>query len=119
MDKILLQNMAFYGYHGVMPEENVLGQKFFIDVELHLNLQQPGRSDRVEDTVNYAHVYEQIKEIVEKQKFQLIEALGETIAQNILEKQTLVQEVLVRVKKPEAPIPGIFDYVAIEVNRKR
>ena len=57
MDKIKLQEMAFYGHHGIDSEENTLGQRFFIDVEMDLDLSGAGESDNIEDSVNYAEVF--------------------------------------------------------------
>ncbi|RKD32971.1 dihydroneopterin aldolase [Thermohalobacter berrensis] len=119
MDKIIMKNLAFYGYHGVLEEESKLGQKFFIDVEMYLDLKKAGSEDNVEYTVNYAKTYELIKDIVENKRFNLIEALGENIANIILNKFKQVKEVLVTVKKPEAPVKGIYDYFAIEIRRER
>lgn len=113
-----MKNLAFYGYHGVLKEENILGQKFYIDIEMFLNLKKPGMTDHVEDTVNYGEVYEIIKKIVEKKRFKLIEALGENIAQRILNTFDLVKEIEVTIRKPEAPVPGIYDYFGITIRRK-
>ncbi|AKL94430.1 dihydroneopterin aldolase FolB [Clostridium aceticum] len=118
MDKILLKNLGFYGYHGVLPEENVLGQKFFLDIELYVDLKTAGSSDDVEDTVNYAEVYNIAKDIVENKKFQLIEALGENIANAVLSQFPVVKEILITIRKPEAPVRGIYDYFGIEIRRK-
>ncbi len=52
MDKIVMKSLAFFGYHGVMEEEETLGQKFFIDIELYTDLNKAGQSDKVEDTVH-------------------------------------------------------------------
>ena len=114
-----MNNLAFYGYHGVLEEENQLGQKFFIDAELKADLQSAGKSDDVEKAVNYAEVYELIKTICENEEYNLIEALAETIAQEILNEFELVLEVTIKVKKPEAPVEGIFDYMGVEITRKR
>ncbi|WP_018247893.1 dihydroneopterin aldolase [Orenia marismortui] len=119
MDKILLNNLSFYGYHGVLEEENNLGQKFFIDLELAADLEAAGESDDLDRSVNYALVYEVVKEICEEEKYQLLEALAERIAAKVLKEFPKVEEVTLRVKKPEAPIPGIFDYVGVEIRRKR
>ncbi|TDX48800.1 dihydroneopterin aldolase [Orenia marismortui] len=119
MDKILLNNLSFYGYHGVLEEENNLGQKFFIDLELAADLEAAGGSDDLDRSVNYALVYEVVKEICEEEKYQLLEALAERIAAKVLKEFPKVEEVMLRVKKPEAPIPGIFDYVGVEIRRKR
>lgn len=61
MDKILLSNMGFYGYHGVFKEESVLGQKFFIDMELYLDTKEAGLTDQMEKSVSYGDVYELVK----------------------------------------------------------
>ncbi|MEW9124259.1 MAG: dihydroneopterin aldolase [Thermotaleaceae bacterium] len=119
MDKIIMKNLVFYGYHGVLPEENVLGQKFFLDVELILDLKKAGESDEVYDTVHYGEAYNIIKNIVENKKFQLIEALGEDIAKTLMSYFTRIQEVVIAIRKPEAPVPGIYDYFGIELRRNR
>ena len=119
MDKILLNNLGFYGYHGVLKEESVLGQKFFIDMELLLDTKEAGLTDDMNKSVSYADVYEVAKEITEKGRFNLIEALAENIAKEVLEKFNLINEVMVRVKKPEAPVNGIYDYFGVEIRRRR
>jgi len=119
MDKIILKNLAFFGFHGVLNEEKTLGQKFYVDVELYLNLKSAGLSDNVRETVNYAEIYELVKEQVTDRKFNLLEALAENIAKEILLHYEKIEEVLVTVRKPEAPVQGIFDYFAVEIRRKR
>ncbi|WP_213818650.1 dihydroneopterin aldolase [Garciella nitratireducens] len=119
MDKIIMKNLSFYGYHGVLKEESILGQKFFIDIEIFLNLKEAGESDQVTDTINYAKVYKIVKDSVENKKFHLIEALAENIAQRILKNFQIAHEIVVQVKKPEAPVNGIYDYFAIEIRRTR
>lgn len=119
MDKILLQGMAFFGYHGVLPEENRLGQKFFVDIELYLDLKNAGRGDDLNSSINYGEVYEQVKDIVENRRFKLIEALAEEISSHLFNNYSILKEVMVRVRKPEAPVPGIYDYFGVEIQRKR
>lgn len=119
MDKIIMNHMGFYGFHGVLEEEKSLGQKFYVDVELSLDLSQAGKTDSVEHTVSYADVYDDVKYFVESARYNLIEALGENICNMILAKYPEVQEAMVRIKKPEAPVRGIFDYFAVEIRRGR
>lgn len=115
-DKIALYGMEFYGKHGVLPEEKALGQKFIVDVELYLSLQQAGETDYLDKTINYADVFEMVRNIVQGKTYNLIEALAENIAQEIL-KLYSTERVMVRVKKPQAPIAGSFDYVGVEIVR--
>lgn len=119
MDKIYLNELAFYGYHGVMPEENTLGQTFIVSLTLGLSTEKAGKSDEVSDTVSYAEVYETVKEITENQRFQLIEALAETIATEVLAGYPLLKEITVKVIKPNPPIPGHYHSVAVEITRTR
>lgn len=119
MDKITLKNLAFYGYHGLLPQEKILGQKFFIDLELFLPLHQAGSTDNVDKTVNYAEVYQTVKNIVENERYNLLEALAESMAQTILERFFQVEQVAVQVKKPEAPVQGIFEYFSVTIKRTR
>ncbi|WP_271001441.1 dihydroneopterin aldolase [Listeria seeligeri] len=119
MDKIYLNELAFYGYHGVLSEENKLGQKFIISLVLGLSTKKAGISDNVNDTVSYADVYETVKEIAEGKPFRLIEALAEKIATEVLVNYPLLNEVTVKLIKPNPPIPGHYHSVAVEIERKR
>lgn len=119
MDKIIMANMGFYGYHGVLEEEKKLGQKFFVDVELYLDLKKAGESDDLNDTVSYAEIYDMICKIFKNKKMNLIEAVAEIICTQILDTYPIIHEAMVRVKKPEAPVEGIYDYFGVEMRRKR
>lgn len=119
IDKMRLTRMQFYGYHGVFPEENKLGQRFYVDLELSLDLSKAGQTDDLEQTVNYAEVYERVKRIVEGKTFRLIEALAENVASDVLHQYTNVNDVTVRVVKPHPPFDIQFDGVTVEINRKR
>ena len=119
MDKIILSNLGFYAYHGVLDAEKVLGQKFFIDAELYLDTKEAGKADDLTKSVSYADIYEIIKDITENKRFDLIEALAETIAKEVLDSYSMIQSIMVRVKKPEAPVSGNFDYFAVEIRRGR
>ena len=104
-DKIILSEMEFYGYNGVNPEEKVQGQKFIIDVDINCNLSLPGRTDDLNDTVNYSNIYKLIKNIVEGPSFDLIESVAEKIAKSIL-STTQADAVTVTVAKMNPPIKG-------------
>jgi len=119
MDRLILRRMEFYGYHGVFPEENRLGQKFLVDLELTLDLSRAGWSDDVKDTVNYADVCALVKEIVEGPPVKLIETLAEKIASKVLDTYTIVYEAAVAVTKPHPPLDIAFGGVTVEVRRRR
>jgi dihydroneopterin aldolase len=119
MDRIEIKNMQFYGYHGVFEEEKKLGQRFHIDVVLETSLRKAGLSDNLDDAINYAEIYEDVKQMVTGPAHDLLESLGEKMAMVLLQKYNAAQRVHVTVRKPEAPIAGLFDYVAIHIERTR
>lgn len=116
MGILRLKNMRFYAYHGVLPEEKRLGQRFEVDLEIKTDLQKAGLSDRLEDTLNYSRLLELVQEIVTKDRFNLIEALAERIAQKTAESFP-VCELTVRVRKPNPPSPAHFDGIEVEIHR--
>ncbi len=116
-DKIRLVNMSFYGYHGVTPEEGVLGQKFLVDLEVTLDLGPAGTADDVAETVDYRDLYRAVQETNER-RFNLLEGWAEAIAQRILREQPRAQEVRVRVRKPSVPLGGLLDHAEVEIVRR-
>jgi len=116
---IRLRNAVFYAYHGVLTDEQNLGGKFEVDVELHCDFSKGAQSDRLEDTVNYERVYDCIRTMVLEKKHLLLESLASTIGKAILEKFNLVLSVVVRVRKPGAPVKGVIDYVEVEITEER
>jgi len=115
--RIVLKGLEFYGRHGARPEEESLGARYVVDVEMSVAFE--GRGDDLEATVDYAAVYARVAEAVENRRFYLIEALAEHIAGALIEAFPRLEAVLVRVHKPHAPIPGVFRDVYAEVERRR
>lgn len=110
--------MQFYTYHGVLAQERELGQRLEVDVELFGDLRIAGKLDDLEHTVNYAEVYRVVQEAATSSSYHLIEAVAEAIAAAILVRFN-IDEVLVRVKKPGAFIPGCIGKVAVEIYRHK
>ena len=119
-DEILLEGMRFYAYHGVNPEERALGQRFMVDVALAVDLRRPGQSDDLADTVSYSTVYKVVREIVEGEPRNLIEAVAEEIAVAILTGFPQVARVTVSVRKPEVPMKGsMLDAAGVRITRSQ
>lgn len=119
LDHIHFRDMAFYGFHGNLDAESQLGQKFLVDLTLGLDLRPAGRSDALADTVDYAAVFSQVKAVMEHERHHLLEALAERLCATLFDGFPPVQTIRLQLKKPEAPIPGIFGHVAIEIERRR
>lgn len=118
-DRILLSNMAFQARHGVAEWEKAEAQRFEVDVELAFDVQRAALDDDLTQTINYADVYEVTRQVVESTTFNLIEALAEAVAHEILNGQSLVREVVVRVRKPQVRLGGPLDYAGVEIRRVR
>jgi dihydroneopterin aldolase len=119
LDRIYVNRMEFYGYHGVFPEENRLGQRFAVDLSVSIDLKKAGETDELEHSVNYGELYQVCKEVVEGKPYKLVEAVAEKIAAGVLTKFSLVSAVTVKVIKPNPPIPGHYHSVAVEITRSR
>ncbi len=117
-DKILLIGAHFYARHGVSDDEQRLGGRYVVDVELESDLARAAATDNLADTISYADVYRTVREIIEGQSFRLIETLAETIAQALLGRYA-AKSVTVRVKKQPPPMNGIIDYAGVEIVRER
>lgn len=118
MDHIRLQNLVFYGYHGVHPEERTRGKRFFLDVDLGLDLRSAGRADDLAAAVDYAQVYRVVREVNEGRQFTLLEGLAEEIAARLL-AEFPAAEVTVRARKADVSVGGALDGVEVEVHRAR
>jgi dihydroneopterin aldolase len=115
MDRLLLEGMTFFGRHGALPAERDLGGRFGVDVVLEADLAPAGRTDRLEDTVDYVRAYELVREVVEGEPCQLLEAVAERIAGRLLQLER-VERATVRVRK-RPPVQGEFNAFAVEVTR--
>ncbi len=120
MDYIHLNDMEFYGYHGALPEETKLGQRFRATVSLAVDLSIAGKTDDLSDTVNYAEVYSTCREIVEGEPLKLIETVAEKMTEAILSKfKDKVRGTRVILIKPDPPIPGHYASVSVDITRGR
>lgn len=118
MDKIYLNNLEIFAYHGVFEEEKKLGQKFILSLELNLDLREAGVTGDLTKSVHYGELCHGVEKVFTKQSYDLIEMAAEKVAEFVLTEYPLVQGVKVTLKKPWAPIMRHLEYAAIEINRK-
>jgi 7,8-dihydroneopterin aldolase/epimerase/oxygenase len=115
-DRILIQGIQFYGYHGVHAEERKLGQLFQTDVELRLDLRAAGQRDDLAASVDYGQVSAAVMEVGTRDPCKLLERLAERIAAALLERFS-VEQVTVRVTKPHPPLSNVIGGVSVEITR--
>ena len=117
-DKLLLEDVRFYGQHGLTRAEQVVGAWFSVDVELAVDLSSAMVSDQVAATVDYGLVARRIVEIGTKNRVNLIERLAGMIVEAML-REFPAQQVRVRVRKLTPPLEGLVGTPAVELVRRR
>ncbi len=118
-DKITVTGLKIYAYHGCLLSEKEKGQDFYIDLNIFLNLNDAGKTDELDCTVDYACVCTTVREAFTKKSYDLIEAAAEAVAMAVLKKYSLISSVEVTVHKPNAPIPAEFNDISVNILRTR
>ena len=117
MDRVILEGMAFNGRHGVRPAEREHAQEFKVDIVLEADLSAAGRTDRLEDSVDYSRVRAIAKGVIEGESVKLLETLAARIADGALALPN-VETVTVRVAKRPASLAPI-EAAAVRIRRTR
>lgn len=118
MDQIRIDNLEVFAHHGVFQEENSLGQKFLISGVFYLDTRTAGLSDDLGQSLDYGKVCYFIKQKLEERNYQLIEAVAEHLAEDLLLEFDIVKQIDLTVKKPWAPILLPLETVAVSISRK-
>jgi dihydroneopterin aldolase len=117
MDSIIARGLSFQGCHGVEEQEKIRPQTFKVDLELFLDLKTAGKTDDIQNTINYGQVFKLVKQIVEGESYVLIEALADRIAGVLLFSFPQLHSLELTIYKPEAPVQGVFDHFAVKIMR--
>ena len=118
-NNIRIKNAQFYAYHGALQEEQNIGGKFEVDVDIKTDFSEAAKNDELHLTINYHEVYKFIDEIVHKNNFYLIETLSTRIADGLMKRFELILELSVRVRKRSVPVGGMLDFVEAEVIKEK
>ena len=118
-DRVVLVGLEFLARHGVNDWEKVEPQRFEVDVELALDVHPAALADELAKSVDYRGVYGATRRVVEDNTFDLIETLAEAIAHEVLGANAAVDEVTVRVRKPDVELGGPLGYAGVEIRRRR
>ena len=116
-DRVSIEKIQFYAYHGHRSEEHVLGQRFECSIHAYLDLSRPGHSDQLEHTLDYCELHQVVTAWVTTHRFHLLEALAEGLAAEIFGSFPLVDALTLCVRKLNPPIPHYFGHVEVEVTR--
>lgn len=119
MDKLILRELHFVARHGVLPVEKETSQHFSATLELELPLDEAGRSDHLDRTIDYCAVQQVVRRIIEGSHKKLIETLAEMVAQELLRSFPMLTAVTVEILKPRPPVDFQFAGVAVRIRRER
>jgi 7,8-dihydroneopterin aldolase/epimerase/oxygenase len=111
---IEVNGLSLYTRHGVSAEERELGQRLVFDVVFELDECDATVTDRVEDTINYAEVCEQVALAAQERSYRTLERLCTAVADRLIDRFG-AESVRVKAAKPEPPIPLPVDEVSVEV----
>lgn len=117
MDKIIIRDLTVFANHGVFEAEAVLGQKFLVSAEISTDIHRPGRTDCLENTIHYGLVCQEITRFLTENRYQLIEACAQQLAEHLLLTYPLMQSIELEIKKPWAPVHLPLDTVSVKIRR--
>ena len=118
-DRIVLTRMEFQAHVGAHDDERSEPQVIEVDVEMTTDLRAAGEGDDLTHTTDYGDVFRRCRDIVEGGSFNLLEAVAERVATELLADFPKIDSLRVSVRKPGVPIDGILDYAGVEIERSR
>lgn len=115
MEEIYIKGLKIFAYHGVNPEETENGQEFELDITMTADLSLARKSDNLDDTVNYAKARKVVNAAMCDKPYKLIERAADEVAERLIKEFPKIKKVEVLLKKPNAPMSCVFDFVAVKV----
>ena len=117
MDEIRIDNLEVYAHHGVYPEEQEKGQRFYVNAVLFLDVREAGSKDDLSLSVDYGKVCHLLTQWMKEKNYYLLETVAEKLAERLLFSFAQIREVSIEVRKPEAPIGLPFESVSVKIRR--
>lgn len=117
MDKICIDELKIFAHHGVFDFENEKGQNFYVNAVLYVDTEKAGITDNLEDSVDYGAVCTLIKKVMTENTYKLIETAAQSVAASILMNYSVVKNVDIEIRKPEAPVDMDFSSISVKISR--
>ena len=116
MSVIQIEKMEFYAYHGHFREEQIVGNRFLVDLWIETDMSKPAATDDLNDAVNYQVAYKLIRKEMEK-KSNLLEHIAKRILDTLFESLEGIEKVRVKISKMNPPVGGKIDSVSVLLGR--
>ncbi len=118
MGKIILDNIEIYACHGHLPEENEIGGRFIVNLEINTAFEDACKSDQLEDTFDYQVAYDIVKHEMST-KSSLLEHVASRILDRLLEASPLIWSAKIKLSKMNPPLGGNVKAVSVEIQKER
>ena len=119
MGKIIIEEMEFYAFHGHYREEQIVGNRFLVDLEMEADMAKPAASDQMQDAINYQAAYKLIREEMRQKKSNLLENIARRILDALFDNLPGIEKATVRVRKMNPPMGGPIKSVGVTLSRER
>ncbi|MGI6321732.1 MAG: dihydroneopterin aldolase [Bacteroidales bacterium] len=116
MGLIVIENMEFYAFHGHYREEQIVGNRFIVDLSIETDMSVPSKSDNLKDAVNYQQAYQIVKAQMDRKSY-LLENIAGRILNALYEEMEGIKKVKVKVSKLNPPIGGRVGSVSVIIER--
>jgi 7,8-dihydroneopterin aldolase/epimerase/oxygenase len=116
MGLIQIENMEFYAFHGHFKEEQIVGNKFLVDLTIETDMSVPSKSDNLKDAVNYQKAYQIVKDEMGKKSY-LLENIAGRILDSLYSEMSGIKKVTVKVSKMNPPIGGRIGSVSVVMEK--
>ena len=115
MNKIIIEDLEVFAFHGVYAEEKKLGQLFLVSAEISVSFEK--LEDSILEAVSYSQVCREIEALMQANNFDLIESCAEFLAEKILLTHESIEKIKITVKKPWAPMKKHLKFVAVQIEK--
>jgi len=116
MGLILIEDMEFYAFHGHYREEQIVGNRFLVDLEIETDMDKAGKSDKLEDATDYQIAFRTVKTEMEKKSF-LLENIASRILDALYLNLPAIKKATVRIRKMNPPMGGNIGSVGVTLSR--
>tara|TARA_B100000674_G_C37764514_1_gene879574 strand:+ start:465 stop:824 length:360 start_codon:yes stop_codon:yes gene_type:complete len=114
---IKLENLEFFGYHGIYDNEKVDGQVFVINI--YISMKNDFSTDNIDSSIDYVKLYEFIKDSFNAKRFNLIESLAHKIINDLVSHFKIIDNINISIRKPSISIDGNKDFINVQLEYSR
>ncbi len=117
MGLIQIEEMEFYAFHGHYEEEQIVGNRFLVNLDMETNMAAAAESDQLEDALNYQAAYRLVKNEMKRTKSNLLENIGKRILDALYEEFDEIDKATIKISKMNPPMGGPMRCVSVTMSR--